>query len=90
MVSPTPEVSTISCPNCLETMKTYRELNDNLLRELENVKYNGFQLRKAQKPLKEKLEAQTTDYKRIQDEHSVTANQLLQAKEEILKLTTEI
>ena len=90
MVSLPSEVSTNSCPNCIETMKTYCELNDKLIRELEDAKYNGYQLRKAQKPLKEKLDAQTKDYRRIHKEYSDAANQLIHTKEEILRLNTEI
>ena len=90
-VSSTPEANN-SCSSqaCADKIKFYCEANDKLIRELEDARYNGYQLRKAQKPLKEKLDAQTKDYRRIQQEYSVAANQLLYEKEEILKLTTEI
>ena len=83
--------SEVSCsPACSNIVKFYRELNENFIREIEDLKYEGFQLTNAQKRLKEKIESQAKDYRRIQQEYSIKANQLLFAKEEIVKLTTEI
>ena len=61
MVSTTPktkEVSGTSCSqSCVDKIKLYCEQNDLLIREVEDLKYDGYTLRKSQKPLKEKLEA---------------------------------
>ena len=63
----TDEVSETSCsPSCVVKFKSCREQIDSLIREIEDLRYDGYTLRKSQKPLKEKLEAQTKDYKRIQ------------------------
>ena len=58
--------------------------------EIEDLRYDGYTLRKSQKPLKEKLEAQTKDYKRMQDELSVKTCHLIFSKEKIEKLTAEL
>ena len=65
----TEEVSEVSCTAaCIAKYKNCREHVDSLIREIEDLRYDGYTLRKSQKPLKEKLEAQTKDYKRVQDE----------------------
>ncbi|KAL4572359.1 hypothetical protein LXL04_019132 [Taraxacum kok-saghyz] len=62
----TEEVSEISCtPACIAKYKNCREHVDSLIREIEDIKYDGYVLRKSEKPLKEKLDAQTKDYRRI-------------------------
>ena len=62
------EVSETSCsPSCVTKFKSCREQIDSLIREIEDLKYDGYTLRKSQKHFKEKLEAQTKDYKRIQE-----------------------
>ena len=67
MVSATPEeekVSETSCsPSCSAKLKLCREQIDSLIREIKDIKYDGYVLRKNQKPIREKLEAQTKDFK---------------------------
>ena len=60
------------------------------IREVEDLKYDGYTLRKSKKPLKEKLEAQTKDYHRIQEEYSVKCCHYKDAKNKIEKLTAEL
>ena len=68
----TDQVSEISCtPSCIAKHKSNREQIDLLIREVEDLKYDGYTLRKSQKPLKEKLEAQTKNFNRMQEELSV-------------------
>ena len=47
-------------------------------------------LEKSQKPLKEKLEAQTKDYRRVQEELSVKSCLYDIAKQKIITLTAEL
>lgn len=51
MVSTTPstkEVSEMSCSQtCIDKMKNLREHNDSLIREIEDLKYEGYTLGKA-------------------------------------------
>ena len=87
----TEKVSSISCSQaCIDKMKQYRKQHDLLIREIEDLRYNGYTLRKSQKPLKEKLEAQTKDYKRIQEELSVKSCLYDIAQQKIVKLTAEL
>ena len=94
MVSTTPstkEVSETSCSQaCIDKIKRYREHNELLIREVEELKYDGYPLRKGQKPLKVKLEAQTKDLKTIKEEYSVKRCHNLFAKEKIANLTAEL
>ena len=57
-------------PSCEDTIKVLREHNDLLKREVEGLKYEGYQLRKGQKPLKAELEAKTKDFRKLQEEYS--------------------
>ena len=60
MSSSITKVNEASCSqSCEAKIKHYRDQHDLLIREIEDLKYEGYTLRKAQKPLKEKLEAQT-------------------------------
>ena len=94
MVFTTPEpneVSETSCtPSCITKYKLCREQVDSLIREIEDIKYDGYVLRKGQNPLKEKLEAQTKDYKRIQEELSVKSCLYDIAQQKIITLTAEL
>ncbi|KAL4556840.1 hypothetical protein LXL04_035004 [Taraxacum kok-saghyz] len=94
MVSATPEiekVSETSCsPACSAKHKSDREQVDLLIRDIEDLKYDGYTLRKSQKPLKEKLEAQTKDYHRMQEELSVKTCQYKYTKNQLELLTVEL
>ena len=94
MVSHTPEpkeVSETSCSlSCTLKFKSCCEQMDSLIREVEDLKYHGYTLRQSQKPLKEKLEAQTKDYHRIQEEYSVKCCHYKDAKKKIENLTAEL
>ena len=87
----TDEVSEISCtPSCIAKYKLCREQVDLLIREVEDLRYDGYTLRKAQRPTKEKLEAQTKDLKRVKEELSEIKDQYSLAKYTINKLTAEL
>jgi hypothetical protein len=88
----TDEVSNISCSQtCIDKFKSCREQIDLLVREVEDLRYDGYTLRKSQKPLKEKLEAQIKDYKRVRDELIELKNhQLPMAQYNINRLTAEL
>ncbi|TLX68899.1 hypothetical protein E9993_23150, partial [Labilibacter sediminis] len=104
MTSFTPEVSdnSYSCSQACkdkiaslnklleDRAKAYQEQVDNLNRQLEDYSYEIYQLKKGQRPLKEKCEAAVRDYKRIAEEHSITGSYLIFAKEDIAKLTAEL
>ncbi|KAL4589806.1 hypothetical protein LXL04_002716 [Taraxacum kok-saghyz] len=94
MVSATPEtekVSDTSCsPVCSAKYKLDREQLDMLIREVEDLKYDDYTFRKSQKPLKEKLEAQTKDYQRMQEELSVKTCQYKYVKNQVELLTAEL
>ena len=42
--------------NEVENLRILRELNDKLIRDIEDLRYEGYRLRKGQKPLKAQLE----------------------------------
>ena len=92
MVSATTEeekVSDTSCsPACSAKHKHDREQIDLLIRDIEDIKYDGYQLRKTQKPINEKLEAQTKDLKRVKDELSGKNNLYNLAQFTISKLNS--
>ena len=53
----TDKVSETSCsPACIAKYKSCREQIDLLVREIEDLKYDGYTLRSAQKPIRERLE----------------------------------
>ena len=89
MVSTTPstkEVSDISCSQaCIDKVSKYHEEHELLLREVFGLKNDIFNLKKVQKPLKEKLEAQTKDYKRVQEEYNLKSCHYKNGKEKIKK-----
>ena len=61
-----------------------------LIRDIEDIKYDGYTLRKAQKPIREKLEAQTKDYKRVKDELYDLKQTYAMAQYNINRLTAEL
>ncbi|KAL4573546.1 hypothetical protein LXL04_020356 [Taraxacum kok-saghyz] len=88
----TDKVSEISCtPSCIAKYKSCRDEVDNLIREIEDLRYDGYTLRKALKPTTQKLEEQTKDYRRIRDElYELKNNELPMAKYNINRLTAEL
>ena len=68
MVSTNPEpkqVSETSCSSsCLAKFILCHEQIDSLVREIEDLKYDGYTLMKSQKPLNQKAEAQTKVFKK--------------------------
>ena len=76
MVSSTPEpekkeVSRSSCSQtCIDNVKILLEHIELLRRENEDLKYEGYQLRKGQKHLKAQLEVKTNDFRKLQEEYS--------------------
>ncbi|KAL4573443.1 hypothetical protein LXL04_020249 [Taraxacum kok-saghyz] len=68
------KVSKTSCsPSCTAKHILCKEQMDSLIREIEDLKYDGYELRKAQKPLKEQLEAKTKDFKQVYEELYVSS-----------------
>jgi len=61
-----------------------------MVRQIEDLKYEIFSLKKHQKPLKEKLDAQTKDFNKLKEEYSVKSTHHRYAKEEVAKLTAEL
>nr|KAJ0191548.1 hypothetical protein LSAT_V11C800412810 [Lactuca sativa] len=53
---------------CEATIKFLREQIDLFKREVEDLRYEGYQLRKGQKPMKAELEAKTKDFRKLQEE----------------------
>ncbi|MER8244940.1 hypothetical protein, partial [Acinetobacter baumannii] len=86
----TDEVSNISCSQaCIDKYKLCREQVELLIREIEDLRYDGYTLRKAMKPTKQALEAQTKDYKRVKDElYDLKNKELPMAKYNINRLST--
>ena len=85
------KVSDVSCsPACSAKHKHDREQIDLLIRDIEDIKYDGYTLRKAQKPIREKLEAQTKDYKRVKDELYDLKQTYAMAQYNINRLTAEL
>ena len=61
----------VSCTLSSEdTIKFLRDQIDIFKREVEDLRYERYQLRKGQKPLKAELEAKTKDFRKLQEEHS--------------------
>ena len=58
-----------SC-SCEITIKFLREQIELLKRENEDLEYEGYTLRKGQRPLKEKLEIKTQDFRKLQEDYS--------------------
>ncbi|XP_052622642.1 uncharacterized protein LOC128127934 [Lactuca sativa] len=55
---------------CKEYVKVLCDEIQSLRREVDDLKYEGYQLRKGKKPLKVQLEAKIKDFRRIQAEYS--------------------
>ena len=59
-------VTEVTCtPACEATVKFLREQIDLLKREVEDLRYEGYKLRKGQKLLKAELEAKTKDFRKL-------------------------
>ena len=87
----TKEVSEISCSQaCIDTIKFYRQQHELLIRVEKDLKNEIYNIKKDQKPLKEKVEAQAKDLTRIKEEYSQKCVHYRFAKEEIAKLTAEL
>ena len=66
-----PEVSEFGCsPSCAKTMKFLRGSIDLIKRENEDLKYEGYTLRKNQKSLKTQLENEIKYFKKLQEDYS--------------------
>jgi chromosome segregation ATPase len=70
--------------------KVHSEQVQNLTIRLEDYSYEIYQLKKGQRPLKEKCEAAVSDFERIAEENSINKAYLIFAKEDIAKLTAEL
>ncbi|MEX5491476.1 hypothetical protein ABFV43_22050, partial [Pseudomonas fulva] len=58
------QVSEISCsPSCSAKLKLCKEQIDSLIREIEDLRYDGYTLRKAMK--QQALANRTKDYERV-------------------------
>ena len=84
-------VNEASCTlSCETTIKFLREHNDLLKREVDDLKYEGYQLRKGQKPLKAELEAKTKDFRRLQEDYSNKCENYNYVKRQLAELTVEL
>ena len=84
-------VNEVSCSKfCEATIKFLREQNDLLKRENEDRKYEGYTLRKAQKPLKTQLDAKTKDFRKLQQEYSNKCENYDYIKRQLAELTIEL
>ena len=61
-----------------------------MIKEIEDIKYDGYVLRKSQKPIKENLEAQTKDYRRVQEELNIKSCVYDIVQQKIIALTAEL
>ncbi|KAI3690681.1 hypothetical protein L2E82_48884 [Cichorium intybus] len=86
------DVSEVSCSSksCIHRIARYRELNDNLVWEIFDLENLVHKHKKKLKPLQEKLDAKTSDYLKIQDEHTIKNCHLKFANEDIARLTAEL
>ncbi|KAL4582814.1 hypothetical protein LXL04_007375 [Taraxacum kok-saghyz] len=85
------KVSKTSCtPSCTAKHILCKEQMDSLIREIEDLKYDGYELRKAQKLLKEQLEAKTKDFKQVYEELYLKTNKYKMALYNIRRLTAEL
>ena len=84
-------VTEVTCtPSCDDTIKLLREHNELLKREIEDLKYEGYQLRKGQKPLKAELEAKTKDFRKLQEEYSNKCENYDYVKRQFAVVTEEL
>lgn len=96
MVSTTPEpekkeVSEDSySKKCIGTVKFLHEKIELLTRENEDLKYEGYNLRKGQKPLTEKLDAKTKDFRKLQEKYSNKCVNYDYVTEQLANLTAEL
>ena len=90
MVSVSPDITKVSesscSQSCADKTKFYSEQNDRSLKESFNLKNDVYELKKAQKPLKEALDSQTKDLKRIKQKYSEICCHYKFSKEDIVAL----
>ena len=72
-----------------DTVKFLREQIDLLKKEVEDLRYEGYHLRKGQKPLKAELEAKTKDFRKLQEEYSNKCENYNYIKRQIVVVTEE-
>ena len=77
-------------PACETTIKFIREQIDLLKREVEDLRYEGYKLRKGQKPLKAELEAKTKDFRKLQEEYSNKCENYDYIKGQLAAVTEEL
>ena len=81
----------VSCtPSCEDTIKILREHNDLLKREVKDLKYEGYQLKKGQKPLKAELEEKTKDFRKLQEVYSNKCENYDYIKRQLATITEEL
>ena len=86
-----PEVSEIGCcQSCTKTVKFLRHQIELIKRENEDLKYEGYTLRKNQKPLKTQLENNTKDFKKLQEDYSNKCENYDHLKRKFVVVTTEL
>ena len=96
MVQTTPEpvkseVSEFGCSqSCIKTVKFLRDQIEIIKRENEDLKYEGYTLRKNQKPLKTQLENKTKDFKKLQEDYSNKCENYDHLKRKLAAVTMEL
>jgi len=85
------EVSNSVCSStCENKINHLIEQKEMLLREIFDLKNDIFNLKKINKPLKDQLDAQTKDLKKLKEEYSIKCEHHHYAKEQITSLTAEL
>ena len=96
MVQTTPEpvkyeVSEFGCSqSCIKIVKFLRDQIEIIKRENEDLKYEGYTLRKNQKPLKTQLENKTKDFKKLQEDYSNKCENYDHLKRKLAAVTMEL
>ena len=81
----------VSCSqSCEDTIKFLRDQIDLFKREVEDLRYEGYQLRKGQKPLKAELEAKTKDFRKLQEDYSNKCENYDYIKRQNVELLTKL
>ena len=85
------EVNEIACSDlCLARMKSYIEQVENLHRMVEHHRAESYELKKGQKPLKNKMDTALGDFRKLYKDHTELSIQYSDALKEIACLTAEL
>ena len=74
----------------MKSVKFLREQIELIKRENEDLMYEGYTLRKNQKPLKTQLENKTKDFKKLQEDYSNKCENYDHLKRKLVAVTAEL